>query len=316
MSPQRALNAREGGAGVHRGTRAAAGVLAALALVSLATGCGSGDESAGVDPETGATTTVVAIDVPKGSVPRVLCKDEVTEDQTVPTGIEVLVTNLVRQASLADAEPYGEFVVRCDNTGVTTIEAPAAFGDVEPTPSGPPQTTIRVATDFGAPIESAPVINFFAAPVGGSQYPTLPGFTTLIQQSADGSLSSGTRDPREGTTIADDCQALPVRDLATGQYTGKAQFFVNCGDDQRAWVLVAAAPNNGDPYFIQMVAQARDSADAEAIGRALATMSVDTATLAAFTASFEAAADAAAQQAATTVPSETAPPATDTTAAP
>ena len=296
MSPQRALNVREGGALVRRRVLTAGGLLALLALLALGAGCGSGEEGAGTDPQESTSTTGVAIDMPKGNV---------------------LVTNLVRQASLAAAEPYGEFVVRCDNTGVTTIEAPAAFGDVDPSPVAPPQTTVRVATDFSAPIESAPIINFFAAPVGGTQFPTLPGFTTLIQQSADGSLSSGTRDPREGTTIADDCRALPVRDLATGEFTGKAQFFVNCGDDQRAWVLVAAAPNNGDPYFIQMVAQARDSADAEAIGRALTTMSVDPATLATFTASLEAAAEAAAQQAATTVPSETAPAAgTPTTATP
>lgn len=286
--------------------------MALLALAVTAVACGSGDDAGTAE---GTPDTTVVANLPKGTVPRVLCKGEVEGDPTPSTGVDVLVTNLVRQADLAEARPYEDYVVRCDNTGVATIEAPAAYADVDPTPWAPPQTTVRVSTDFSAPIESAPIINYFVAAVGGTQFPTLPGFTTLIQQSADGSLSSGTRDPREGTTIADDCQALPVRDLATGVYTGKAQFFVNCGNEQRAWVLVAAAPNNGDPYFIQMVAQARDAADAEAIGRALTTMSVDAETLAAFTASLEAAEAAAEAQAPTTAAGgsdETAP----TTAAP
>jgi hypothetical protein len=79
-----------------------------------------------------------------------------------------------------------------------------------------------------------------------------------------------------GTTIADDCRALPVRDLATGEFTGKAQFFVNCGDDQRAR---GRRPNNGDPYFIQMVAQTGLGRRQDR--RALTTMSVNPATLAA-----------------------------------
>ena len=314
MPPHRTLNARRGGALARPGKRTALAFLAVAAVAVTAVSCGSGE---GDPTGQGATGTSVVANLPKGTVPRVLCKGEVEGDPTTSTGVDVLVTNLVRQASLAEATPYSEFVVRCDNTGVATIEAPTAYGDVDPTPLAPPQTTVRVSTDFGAPIESAPIINYFVAAVGGTQFPTLPGFTTLIQQSADGSLSSGTRDPREGTTIADDCQALPVRDLATGAFTGKAQFFVNCGDDQRAWVLVAAAPNNGDPYFIQMVAQARDSADAEAIGRALSTMSVDTETLATFTASLEAAEAAAAAQAQppTTVAGESGS-STPTTAAP
>ncbi len=265
-----------------------------LSITTLAAACGSGDETASPD----ATSSSVVVENPKGHLPYVLCKGEVQEDLSIPSGVDVLTTNLVRQASLADAPPHEDFVVRCDNTGVAAFEAPVVYRDVDPGPLAQPQTAIRVSTDVTAPVEAAPIINFFAASVGGTQFPTQPGFTTLIQQTADGSLSSGTRDPREGTTIAEDCRALPVRDLATGEFTGKAQFFVNCGGDQRAWVLVAAAPNNGDPYFIQMVAQARDAADADAIGRALTTMSVHAERLAAFNA-------ATAPPAPTSVPTET-----------
>ena len=293
---------RAGAAGARR---AALTAIAVLSITVGAAACGSGDQAASPD---GTATSVVAQN-PKGHLPYVLCNDEVTEDLSVPSGVEVLTTNLVRQASLADAPPHEEFVVRCDNTGVSTIEAPVAYRDVDPSPLAQPQTALRVATDLSAPVEAAPIINFFAASVGGAQFPTQPGFTTLIQQTADGSLSSGTRDPREGTTIAEDCRALPVRDLATGEFTGKAQFFVNCGDGERAWVLVAAAPNNGDPYFIQLVAQARDAADADAIGRALTTMSVDTERLAAFDASIAPPATAPPDTAA-------APETTETTAAP
>jgi hypothetical protein len=283
VSVDKRLNLRSHAAHVGRAVLAAVIVLAAA---TLAVSCGSGEQTATPDE----SPSSVVVDLPKAGVPHVLCKDEAIEDLAVPTGIEVLVTNLMRQASLADAAPYEDFVLRCDNTGVTAIEAPTAYRDVDPSPLAQPQTAVRVATDLSAPIEAAPIINFFAATVGGAQFPTRPGFAALIQQSADGSLSSGTRDPREGTTIADDCQALPIRDLATEEFTGKAQFFVNCGGEQRAWVLVAAAPKSGAPYFVQMVAPARDGADADAIGRALTTMSVDAEALAAFNASLEAAA--------------------------
>lgn len=37
-----------------------------------------------------------------------------------------------------------------------------------------------------------------------------------------------------------------------------------------------ADPTNGDPYFIRVLAQVLDTADADALGRALETMTVDT----------------------------------------
>lgn len=265
-------------------------------MASLAAACGSDAGSAG---DGGTSTTVISL--PKGTVSRVLCKEEATEDLAVPTGIDVLVTNLIRQASLTEATPYEDYALRCDNAGVTTIEVPTAYRDVGPSPLDQRQAAVRASTDFEAPVETAPIITFLTATVGGTQFPTQPGFTGFIQQSADGSLSSGTRDPRDGAAISEDCEALPVRELATGEFTGKAQFFVNCGGEERAWVLVAASPNNGDPYFVQLLAQARDAADAEAIGRALSTMGVDSEALAAFTAGLTPAAPAGSEQPATTL---------------
>lgn len=247
---------------------------------ALLAACGSGGDEQSTDTTTGASAPKVAARVP-------LCTRELTDGGTPTPEVERLVANLIRQASLPEAEPYDDYALLCDNTGVTTIEAPVAYSNMEPAPLAPLQTAIRVSPDFSARVEDEPIINFFAAPVGGSQFPTQPGFGTIIQQSADGSLSSGTRDPREGKTISEECTALPIRDIATGDFTGRAQFFVNCGDDQRAWVLVAAAPDNADPYFIQVVAEVLDTADAEALGRALTTMHVDKDALAAVTAAAE-----------------------------
>ncbi|MCB1016456.1 MAG: hypothetical protein KDB10_15310 [Acidimicrobiales bacterium] len=266
----------------------ATGVVALCLLAVALAGCGSDD---GDDGTTAATS--IEATAPKTGLPFVLCKGEAPSEVTLDDDVQLLVDNLVRQASLAEELPYERYERRCDNTGVTAIDTPAEYADVGPALNDPPQTAIRASTDLGAPVEAVPIISFFAAPYGGSQFPTLPGFTTLIQQSADGSLSSGTRDPREGETISEECRSLPVRDLATGTFTGKAQFFVNCGDDRRAWVLAAATPNSGDPYFVQVVAQVRDTADAEALGRALATLSVDAEALTAFTQAQEAAAAAA-----------------------
>lgn len=281
----------------------ATAVLALLVTVVLgACGSGGGDET---------TATTVDPSLPKAALPYLLCKTPVADDASVSPDVEVLVENLVRQAGLPDAPAYEESVVRCDNTGVTSIEAPGAYADVDPSPFSPPQTAIRVSPDLSANVEAEPIINYFAASVGGSQYPTQPGFATLIQQSADGSLSSGTRDPREGATISEECQGLPVRDIDIGDLSGKARFFVNCGDEARAWVLVAVAPSNGAPYFVQVVAQVLDTADAEALGRALSTMTVDEPALEALAAAQEAAAAATS----TTVAGD-GPATTETTAAP
>lgn len=259
---------------------------AVVVLAVLLTACGSGG---------GEQTTDTTVDptLPKAALPYLLCKTAPAEDPSVSPDVEVLVENLVRQASLPEAPAYEESVVRCDNTGVTSIEVPTAYADVEPGPFSPPQTAIRVSPDLSANVEAEPIINFFAAAVGGSQYPTQPGFATIIQQSADGSLSSGTRDPREGATISEECQGLPVRDLDIGDLSGKTRFFVNCGDEARAWVLMAAAPSNGEPYFVQVVAQVLDTADADALGRALSTMEIDQAALGTLTAAQDAAAAAA-----------------------
>lgn len=255
--------------------RAVTVALVLLATLSLLAGCASGD---GDD----STATTIDTDLPKASGRVVNCKQAAGGGGEPTAEVERLVDNLISQASLAEAEAYDEFNLVCDNAGVSTLEAPAAYTDVEPAPLGPPQAAIRVSTDFTSRVEESPIVSFFAAPVGGAQFPTQPGFGTIIQQSADGSLSSGTRDPREGETISEECRALPIRDLATGDFTGKAQFFVNCGGDQRAWVLVLAAPDNGEPYFVQVVAQVLDTADAEALGRLLTTMRVDNDALARF----------------------------------
>lgn len=280
-------------------------MLALGLLAATGTACGSSGSGES------ATATTADPDLPKTTVPFILCKTPGADAVEVSDDVELLVENLISQAGLPEAAPYGEPVVRCDNTGVTTVEAPPEYADIDPNQFSPPQTAIRVSSDLSANVEAAPIVNYFAAAVGGSQYPTQPGFATLIQQSADGSLSSGTREPREGTTISEECQGLPIRDVSTGSFTGKARFFVNCGGESRAWVLVAAAPSNGAPYFVQVVAQVQDTADAEALGHVLSTMAVDGEAIAALAASQDAA--AAAQAAAT---STTAPGAPATTAAP
>ncbi len=307
---ERAAGGAHGRRPTRRRSRALPCALALALTVALLGACGSSD-GGDDDGDDAASATTVDPNLPKGTVPFIVCKTPVADAVELSDDVELLVENLISQAGLAEADPYGDPVVRCDNTGVTTIEAPPDYADVDPSQFSPPQTAIRVSTDLSANVEAAPIVNYFAAAVGGSQYPTQPGFATLIQQSADGSLSSGTRDPREGSTISEECQGLPVRDLSTGSFTGKARFFVNCGGDSRAWVLVAAAPSNGAPYFVQVVAQVRDTADADALGHALATMSVDGDAIAALTAAQDAAAEA---QAAAT--STTAPGATATTAAP
>ena len=77
---------------------------------------------------------------------------------------------------------------------------------------------------------------------------------------------------------------------------------MDCGGDQRAWALVAAAPDDDDPYFVQLIAHVLTTADAEAFGRALASMSVDAENLETFTEVQEAEQQRAAAASATSSP--------------
>lgn len=299
LSPPRSLRPRD----------LAKAVLLGFALTAVAFGCTSGTDAPDASTSTTDDTLAYA-PVPEG------CNEELREDPTVPPEIGLLVADFAATAELPEATPYEHYDERCDNTGVTSIEAPTRFDDVEPAPGAPPQTAVRLSTDFSAPIESEPVINFFAAPVGGDQFPTLPRLAALVGRSADGSLSSGTRDPRQGTTISEDCRALPPQDIETGRFTGAIQFFVDCGGDHRAWALVAAAPDDDDPYFVQLIAHVLTTADAEAFGRALASMSVDAENLETFTEVQEAEQQRAAASATSSPTASTARDTSTTTDAP
>lgn len=252
----------------HHRLLVATGAVIALALVAS---CGGSDSDTAATSDA-STTTSTGPDQP------VACDVDPGDDPSRPArgAVGRLVDRLVAEARLPEAERYTDFRSVCDNVDATSLTAPEDYDYVEPTGSTPPQSVIRVGRDFLGPVEEGPVIALFAAPVGGDQFPTRPRNRRAIAEVVDGSLSTGTRDPREGETIAEDCSDLPVQPFTTSEFTGVAQFYVNCGRDPRAWVVIVADPTNGDPYFIRVLAQVLDTADADALGRALETMAVDT----------------------------------------
>lgn len=251
-------------------------LLAVVVAASLATALlASCSSDSGSDSQADTTETSAAGDEPPP------CPTDLSQTAGSPTAgpVKDLVDSLVAAADLPDARGYANYRIVCDNVGVTKLVAPNNYDYVEPSESSPPQSGIRVGRDFLGPVEEGPIIQVFAVPVGGTAYPTQPNKRVWISDTAAGSLSSGTRDPREGDSIAEDCEALPAERFATDELSGASQFFVDCGGDNRAWVGMALSPTNGDPYFVWLLAQTLTVADAQALGRALNTLTFDGAAL-------------------------------------
>lgn len=183
------------------------------------------------------------------------------------THVRALIDEFVRQESLAGSPGSQRHRIVCDELLANGLSVPFAWRDIRREPG-----LVAASPDLAGRIETMPVVVFSAARFSGGR----PRLEDLLAGDAAGSLESGTRDPREGRSVADGCTPRPPIPYADGVYTGLAQVWVNCdGDDGRAWLLVGALPDDGAKYRVDFIAQALTRRDAEALGHALETIQVD-----------------------------------------
>lgn len=173
----------------------------------------------------------------------------------------------VEAARLPTGTPYPDYRVACGELAATGAEVPASWRD-----SGRDATNFTAGPDLLAPVDTQPVVGVQVARYVGE--PISP--QSIIEGAAEGSLENGQRQPpRRGATVLDGCAEGPSLPFAHGGYTGETQLFVDCDDERRGWLIMAAYPDNGDKYQIQVIGQALTSADADALVRTLGTVRVD-----------------------------------------
>ena len=174
---------------------------------------------------------------------------------------------LVEAARLPVGTPYPEYRVACGDLAATGADVPASWRD-----SVVDATNFTAGPDLLAPVDTEPVVGVQVARYVGE--PISP--QSIIEGAAEGSLENGQRQPpRRGATVLEGCAEGPSLRFAHGGYTGETQFFVDCDGERRGWLIMAAFPDNGDKYQVQVIGQALTSADADALVRTLGTVRVD-----------------------------------------
>lgn len=220
--------------------------LAAGLVVGLAA-CGGGDDDESADvtvaPATTAPDTTAA---PTTTEP-------VTDD-TGDAGGAVSVDNFGTESGITDeGDTYDEFVEVTDDSGQIFVEVPAAWSDTDTSATGDGNPSIQASPDLGGDIESTPVLGYTAV-----EFTTPPDLDDVIEQTA-------------AATTGGECDADTPNDYADGVFSGRIQAFVNCGGSDRAWLFVAATPDNGDSYATVIFGQAITLADVDALENAFDT---------------------------------------------
>lgn len=217
---------------------------ATLALGLAACGGGDDDESADVTaaPITTAPDTTAA---PTTTAPA-------TDD--TDAGDAVSVDNFASEAGITDqGDTYDDFVEVTDDSGQIVVEVPTEWSDLDTSATDDGNPSIQASPDLGGDIESTPILGYTAV-----QFTTPPDLDNVIAQTA-------------AATTGGECEEDTVNDYADGVFSGRIQAFVNCGGSDRAWLFVAATPDNGDSYATVIFGQAITLADVDALQHAFDT---------------------------------------------
>lgn len=241
-------------------------VLAAAGLTAC--GGGGGDDAA---PDEGGVTTTTSADAASGEsavacgalaeVPAVLDADQAR-----------VLAELTDALGLVEAPPYPEFRVVCDSVGATSAQVPTAWDDETPGPDDPPRAGVTVGPDLTAVVQAEPVVFIGAGRFVGDP----PAASFIIENIAAGTLENGARTlPRRGDSIPEGCDPLDPVPYRAGEYHGEIQPYAECDGEARGWLVAAAFPDDGGQYQTQLIGQALNTADLEALVRALVTLEAD-----------------------------------------
>ena len=230
-------------------------VLAALAVPVACTTTeqvGSGDEEDSTTTTSGdapVTTTTVALD--EYDVEAQDCESTGPRD-----GTQELIDQFVAAAGITEeGEPYEGCARYQDETETVALEVPESWEYVAPVELeggiASLQVRPRVSSDPGDPVVG----------VAARQTDTPTDLDTALVQL--------------GTSTTNEARCVPqeTEDYADGVFTGRVKMYVDCPDG-RAWLFVAANPDDGSPYTIAVLGQVVTLADVEVLQHVLDTYAI------------------------------------------
>ena len=233
-------------------------LLALLMTIGLfAAACGGGDDSGGDDDgdsDESTTTTTEAEEEPEETTTTTTEVPEDDRDDAIGDFGDSVEDDLGDIP--ADTTTYGEYVTVTDDSGVLSVEVPAAWDDVDGGEGlfGP---DIIASTDVQAWIQTY-------EPAGLEFQAT--GIET--NQSTDEILSAVSQGQ------AGQCTSLGRQPYSDPLYTGVSEVFQDCGGTETDFAWVAFEPAD-QSYHGVIGVQITQQADVEALERALATFIVN-----------------------------------------
>lgn len=233
-------------------------LLALLMTIGLfAAACGGGDDSGGDDDggsDESTTTTTEAEEEPEETTTTTTEVPEDDRDDAIGDFGDSVEDDLGDIPT--DTTTYGEYVTVTDDSGVLSVEVPAAWDDVDGGEGlfGP---DIIASTDVQAWIQTY-------EPSGLEFQAT--GIET--NQSPDEILSAVSQGQ------AGQCTSLGRQPYSDPLYTGVSEVFQDCGGTETDFAWVAFEPAD-QSYHGVIGVQITQQADVEALERALATFFVD-----------------------------------------
>ena len=227
-------------------------LVALTAAASLALGlvaCGGGD-----DDESAVTAAPLATTPDHTAAPATTAAPEGGD----AIGGAVDIDSFASDAGITESgDSYSEFVEVSDDSEQIFVEVPAEWDDLDTTASSDGNPSIQASPDLGGDIESTPILGYTAV-----QFTSPPDLDEVITQTAAASTGG-------------ECEAGTPNDYSDGVFSGRIQAFVNCGGDDRAWLFVAATPDNGDSYATVIFGQAVTLADVDALQHAFDTFNTN-----------------------------------------
>lgn len=230
-------------------------LIALVCALTLALGlaaCGGGDDDEDASNVTAAPLPTAPDDTaapaPTTTAP------PVDSGATASSGDEITVDNFASEAGITQSgDTYDDFVQVTDDSGQIFVEVPSDWDDVDTSASSDGNPSIQASPDLEGDIESTPILGYTAV-----QFTNFPDLDAVIEQTAAASTGG-------------ECEAQAPGDYTDGVFSGRIQAFVNCGGQDRAWLFVAATPDNGDSYATVIFGQAVTLADVDALQHAFDT---------------------------------------------
>lgn len=152
----------------------------------------------------------------------------------------------------AGGDAYADYVIVTDDSDSISVEVPAQWSDVDGTVS-----------EIGPSLVAAPSIQEF------DQTGDVPGVRITASQEVGADLEA----LLDQVAQNEDCTSQGREDFETPFYSGRLEFFSDCGDTGAGFVTLAALADDGS-FTVVVAMQAVTRADLEALDRIINTFQV------------------------------------------